>query len=91
MNLVTVGLLRRRKEEKSWAECKPLLMRSQKRFSKQSAGGLGLGSVGSWAGEAVLTKGEERLFFRQKGSLSHDDLAPDLAGDYSDAQKSQRK
>lgn len=32
MNLVTVGLLRRRKEEKSWAECEPLLMRSQKTF-----------------------------------------------------------
>lgn len=65
MNLVTVGLSRRRKEEKSWAECEPLLMRSQKTFL-QSAGGLGLGFVGSWAGKGVLTKGEERLFFRQR-------------------------
>ena len=39
----------------------------------------------------MLTKGGERLFFMQKSSRSHGGLAPDLAGDYSDAQKSQRK
>lgn len=49
--------------------------------------GLGLRFVGSWAGKGVLTKGGE-IIFMQKSSQSHDGLAPDLAGDCSDAQKS---